>query len=124
MPAAVWAIVAACVLWGTTGTAASIVPDTVSPLAIGAATLGIGGLLLFAVNGPAAIRALRDPGARRWLVAGSLGVFVYPLAFYSSMDAAGVAIGNVVVLSLGEGLARARLVDELQLLLPVVAPEV
>ncbi|MDQ4138660.1 MAG: EamA family transporter [Actinomycetota bacterium] len=101
MPAAVWAIVAACVLWGTTGTAASIVPQTVSPLAIGAATMGIGGLLLFAVNGPVALRALRDPGSRRWLAAGSLGVFVYPLAFYSSMDAAGVAIGNVV--SLGTG---------------------
>jgi DME family drug/metabolite transporter len=101
MPAAAWAIVAACVLWGTTGTAASLVPDPVSPLAIGAATMGIGGMLLFAVNGRVAIRALRDPSARRWLAAGSLGVFVYPLAFYSSMDAAGVAIGNVV--SLGTG---------------------
>jgi drug/metabolite transporter, DME family len=101
MSAAVWAIVAACVLWGTTGTAASIVPDSVSPLAIGAATMGIGGVLLFAVNGPAALRAFRDPGARRWLLAGSIGVFVYPLAFYSSMDVAGVAIGNVV--SLGTG---------------------
>ena len=101
MPAAVWAIVAACVLWGTTGTAASIIPDSVSPLAVGAATMGIGGALLFAVNGPAAVRAFRDPAARRWLIAGSAGVFVYPLAFYSSMDIAGVAIGNVV--SLGTG---------------------
>jgi drug/metabolite transporter, DME family len=101
MSAAAWAIVAACVLWGTTGTAASLVPDTVSPLAIGAATMGIGGLLLFAVNGRVALRALRDPVARRWLAAGSLGVLVYPLAFYSSMEAAGVAIGNVV--SLGTG---------------------
>ena len=101
MPAAVWAIVAACVLWGTTGTAASIVPEPVSPLAIGAATMGVGGLLLFAVNGRVALLALRDPAARPWLAAGSVGVFVYPLAFYSSMDAAGVAIGNVV--SLGTG---------------------
>jgi DME family drug/metabolite transporter len=65
MPAAVWAIVAACVLWGTTGTAASLMPGTVSPLAIGAATMGIGGLLLFAVNGRVAVGALRDPAARR-----------------------------------------------------------
>jgi DME family drug/metabolite transporter len=101
MSAAAWAIVAACVLWGTTGTAASLVPDSVSPLAIGAATMGIGGLLLFGVNGRVALRALRDPAARRWLAAGSLGVLVYPLAFYSSMDTAGVAIGNVV--SLGTG---------------------
>jgi drug/metabolite transporter, DME family len=101
MPAAAWAIVAACVLWGTTGTAASLMPDEVSPLAIGAATMGVGGLLLFAGNGRVAVRALRDRAARRWLAAGSLGVLVYPLAFYSSMDAAGVAIGNVV--SLGTG---------------------
>jgi DME family drug/metabolite transporter len=101
MSAAAWAILAACALWGTTGTAASIVPASVSPLAIGAATMGTGGLLLFAANGPVAVRALRDPAARRWLLAGSAGVFVYPLAFYSSMDAAGVAIGNVV--SLGTG---------------------
>lgn len=101
MPAAAWAIVAACVLWGTTGTAASLVPDEVSPLAIGAATMGVGGVLLFVVNGRVALLALRDPAARGWLAAGSLGVLVYPLAFYSSMDAAGVAIGNVV--SLGTG---------------------
>lgn len=101
MPAAAWAIVAACVLWGTTGTAASLVPDPVSPLAIGAATMGIGGLLLFVVNGRVAVRALRDPAARRWLAAGSLGVLVYPLAFYTSMDVAGVAIGNVVALGTG-----------------------
>jgi DME family drug/metabolite transporter len=101
MPAAAWAIVAACLLWGTTGTAASLMPQEVSPLAIGAATMGIGGVLLFAVNGRVAVRALRNRDARRWLAAGSLGVLVYPLAFYSSMDAAGVAIGNVV--SLGTG---------------------
>ncbi len=30
---------------------------------------------------------------------GAVGVFVYPLAFYSGMDLAGVAIGNVVALA-------------------------
>jgi DME family drug/metabolite transporter len=101
MSAAVWAIIAASLLWGTTGAAASFVPESVSPLAIGAATMGIGGLLLLATSGSAALAALRDPASRGWLLAGALGVVVYPLAFYSSMDAAGVAIGNVV--SLGTG---------------------
>ena len=32
---------------------------------------------------------------------GAVGVFVYPLAFYSAMDLAGVAIGNVVALGSG-----------------------
>lgn len=95
------ALVIASILWGTTGTAASFLPESVSPLAIGASTMGIGGLLLFAVSARSAIRAWRDSAARPWLLLGALGVFVYPLAFYSSMGEAGVAIGNVV--SLGSG---------------------
>lgn len=95
------ALVLASVLWGTTGTAASFFPDNVSPLAIGASTMAIGGILLFAVSAGAAVRALRDPAARRWLFIGAVGVFVYPLAFYSAMDQAGVAIGNVVALGSG-----------------------
>lgn len=94
------AIVGASLLWGTTGTAASFLPDAVSPLAIGAATMGVGGLLLFVTAPRASIRVLRGP-ARRWVVAGAIGVFVYPLAFYSGMNLAGVAIGNVVALGLG-----------------------
>lgn len=88
-------------LWGTTGTAASFMPDGVSPLAIGAATMGIGGILLFVVSIRGSLAALRNPAAFRWLAIGAVGVFVYPLAFYSAMDLAGVAIGNVVALGSG-----------------------
>ena len=94
-------LVIASLLWGTTGTAASFLPAAVSPLAIGAATMTIGGLLLFAVSARTAIAVLRDRGSRRWLVVGAAGVFVYPLAFYSGMDLAGVAIGNVIALGSG-----------------------
>src|SRR5699024_2759328 len=41
---AIGAITITSVLWGTTGTAATLIPDA-SPLAIGAAALGVGGLL-------------------------------------------------------------------------------
>jgi DME family drug/metabolite transporter len=95
------ALVAASVLWGTTGTAASFLPADVSPLAIGASTMALGGILLFAVSARSAVAALRDPAARRWLTLGAVGVFVYPLAFYSAMDLAGVAVGNVVALGSG-----------------------
>lgn len=104
-----WALVLASLLWGTTGTAASFMPDSVSPLAIGAATMTIGGLLLFVFSARAALRAIRDAASRRWLLVGAIGVFVYPLAFYSSMDLAGVAIGNVV--SLGTGPVFAALLE-------------
>jgi drug/metabolite transporter, DME family len=89
------ALVLASVLWGTTGTAASLLPDTVSPLGIGASTFAVGGLLLFAFSARSSLAALRDRRSRRWI---ALGVVIYPLAFYSGMDAAGIAIGNVVAL--------------------------
>lgn len=101
MNSSTWALIVASLLWGTTGTAASFFPDNVSPLAVGASTMAIGGALLFAASARHALAAIRNPGARRWLLIGAVGVFVYPLAFYSSMDLAGVAIGNVV--SLGSG---------------------
>lgn len=105
----VLALVVASLLWGTTGTAASFLPDDVSPLAIGASTMGIGGLLLFATAPRSSLRALAVPEARRWLVIGAVGVIVYPLAFYLSMDLAGVAIGNVV--SLGTGPVFAAILE-------------
>ncbi len=104
-----WALILASLFWGTTGTAASFMPENVSPVAIGASTMAIGGLLLFIVSARASIAAIQDAASRRWLLIGSIGVFVYPLAFYSSMDLAGVAIGNVV--SLGTGPMFAALLE-------------
>ncbi len=95
------ALVLASLLWGTTGTTATFLPDDVSPLAIGASTMGIGGVLLFLVSARDAIGVLRDRTARRWVALGAVGVFVYPLAFYAGMDLAGVAVGNVVALGSG-----------------------
>lgn len=99
----------ASVLWGTTGTAASLLPESVPAVAVGASTMGVGGILLFAFSAGRAVTALKDARSRRWILLGSLGVFVYPLAFYSSMDLAGVAIGNVV--SLGSGPVFAALFE-------------
>jgi DME family drug/metabolite transporter len=105
----VWALVLASLFWGTTGTAASFLPANVSPLAVGASTMTVGGLLLFGVSAKPALHAIRDAAARRWLLLGALGVFAYPLAFYSSMHLAGIAIGNVV--SLGSGPVFAALLE-------------
>lgn len=96
-----WALIVASVLWGTTGTAASFLPDDVSPIAVGASTMGIGGALLFATAPRLSTRVLRDAATRRWVLLGAVGVVSYPLAFYAAMELAGVAIGNVV--SLGTG---------------------
>jgi len=95
------ALILSSVLWGTTGTAASFLPADVSPLAIGASTMAAGGILLFLLSARPAVAALCDPAARGWLLLGAVGVFVYPLAFYSGMAEAGVAVGNVVALGSG-----------------------
>ena len=88
-------VLVAAILWGTTGTAATFAAN-VGPLAIGAASLGVGGILQALVALPALARSLLDLRARWGIVAiGAVAVFVYPLAFYSSMHFAGVAIGTV-----------------------------
>jgi DME family drug/metabolite transporter len=106
------AIVLAALLWGTTGTVASTLPSDVGPLAVGAATMCVGGLLL-ALTAPRLTRGVLGGGATswRWLVPGAFGVVVYPLAFYSSMSLAGVAVGNVV--SLGTAPVFAALLERL-----------
>ncbi|MEU6537115.1 DMT family transporter [Streptomyces sp. NPDC047000] len=89
-------VLAASVLWGTTGTAATFAPDA-GPLAIGAAAMGLGGLLQALAAAPRLARytgRLRERRGTVLLGAGS--VAVYPLAFYSSMHLAGVAVGTVV----------------------------
>ncbi|MFB4193723.1 DMT family transporter [Streptomyces carpaticus] len=92
-------ILAAATLWGTTGTVASFAPAGASPLAIGAGTMGIGGLLTLALAGRSALAVLRS-GRRAlgWALLGALGIVIYPLAFYTSMAWAGVAVGTVVSL--------------------------
>jgi DME family drug/metabolite transporter len=87
---------AASVLWGTTGVSASFAPE-VGAAALGAAAMGLGGLL----QAGFAIRSIsRNAAALRrqwpWLLLGALCVAIYPLAFYASMRMAGVTVGTVV----------------------------
>jgi len=89
-------VLAASVLWGTTGTAATFAP-AVGPLAIGSAAMGLGGLLQ-AVTAVAPMARQREALRVQWrLVAlGGIAVAVFPLAFYTSMRVAGIAVGTVV----------------------------
>lgn len=73
----------------------------VSTFAIGAFTMGAGGIILAALTWPAVRRALSIPEARWWVLLGGIGVVVYPLAFYAGMRDAGVAVGNTVALGSG-----------------------
>ncbi|MFD9395286.1 DMT family transporter [Streptomyces sp. NPDC060000] len=105
-------VLAASVLWGTTGTAATLAP-AVGPLAIGAVAMGLGGLLqALTATGQIArnTAALRDQ--RGTVLLGAASVAVYPLAFYSSMHLAGVAVGTVV--SIGTAPLASALVERVR----------
>lgn len=93
------AITLTSLLWGTTGTAATFAPG-VGPLAIGAAALGIGGILQAVIAVPALSRSRTQLFAHGpTVLCGAVSVAIYPLAFYSSMHLAGVAVGSVVSLA-------------------------
>lgn len=91
-----FAIIFASFLWGTTGTVASYSPD-ISSWAIGAFSMGVGGLLLVITARNKLFLdyklLLTQPGT---LLLGAFSVAIYPLAFYTSMRLSGVAIGTVV----------------------------
>jgi len=92
----VFAIIIASFLWGTTGTAASFSPD-ISSLAIGAFSMGVGGVLLvFTARSKLFIDYKLMLKQSKVLFLGAFSVAIYPLAFYSSMRLSGVAIGTVV----------------------------
>jgi drug/metabolite transporter, DME family len=89
-------VLAASVLWGTTGTAATFAP-AVGPLAIGAAAMGLGGLLqALTAAAPMTRQRAALRGQWRLVLLGGAAVAVFPLVFYTSMRVAGVAVGTVV----------------------------
>lgn len=85
------------ILWGTTGTAQSFMPQTIHPLAVGASRLAVGGFSLLII-----LLVLRKINFRNWpwkstlYAAISMAVFQY--LFFSSVRLTGVAIGTVVTI--------------------------
>lgn len=90
------AVLSAAFLWGTTGTIATFAPN-LSPLAIGAAAMGGGGLLQVILARKSIKNNIAQINSNLVILAiGVISVFIYPLAFYSSMHLAGITIGTVV----------------------------
>lgn len=85
------------ILWGTTGTAQTFMPQTIHPLAVGASRLAVGGFSLLII-----LLILRKIDFRNWpwrstlYAAVSMAVFQY--LFFSSVRLTGVAIGTVVTI--------------------------
>jgi DME family drug/metabolite transporter len=100
---AVAAVLAAAVLFGTTGTAQALGPDGTSPLGVGAVRLAVGGLALLLVlplaagSSRAAIALWRTPLG---LLAGVCAA-LYQVCFFAAVDRAGVALGTLVTIGSG-----------------------
>ena len=94
---AVPAILFASVFWGTTGLAASTIPE-ISPVVIGASTMGLGGLIMAATAPKKTWAVLRTRFAWFAVIVGGLAIMTYTLVFYTGMSWAGVALGNVLAL--------------------------
>ena len=92
-------ILAAAVLWGTTGTAGSFAPASAPAAAVGAAGLVLGGLLLFLTGRGSVALLTRSDRSTRWTLAlGAVAVAGYPLSFYPAVANAGVAVATVITL--------------------------
>jgi drug/metabolite transporter, DME family len=99
---AVVAVIAACALFGTTGTVLQRGPAGTTTLGVGAARLLVGGATLALVA-----RIDRPAGGRRWrrfgrtaLLGGAM-VAVYQLSFFYATRHAGVALGTVCTIASG-----------------------
>lgn len=94
-------VVAAAVLWGTTGTAQALGPEAATPLGVGSLRLILGGLTLAAV----AMTTWRSEDLR-WLrrpatLVGAIGMAAYQPAFFTGVDRTGVAVGTMVAIGSG-----------------------
>lgn len=90
-------VLLAAVLWGTTGTAQTYLPQSAQPLTIGASRLAIGGLSLLLI-----MILMKKINFRTWpwkatIVAAICMALFQPL-FFTSVRVTGIAIGTVVAI--------------------------
>lgn len=91
-----WFVIAAAVLWGTTGTAQAFAPAGFDPLVIGALRLLVGGAALLALAvGRKQLGCWRDWKFWPTLLA-ALFTAGYQLCFFAAVAKTGVAVGTVV----------------------------
>ena len=93
-------VIAAAALWGSTGTAQSLLPAGLSSVWVGTLRLVIASLffgLLFAASGRPSRGSLRWRG----VVVGAACMTVYNFAFFGGVRATGVAVGTAIALGSG-----------------------
>ncbi|WP_339148223.1 MULTISPECIES: EamA family transporter [unclassified Sutcliffiella] len=90
-------IIIAAVLWGTTGTAQTFAPEAAHPVAIGAARLAVGGLLLLSLVFMSGGLSLKNWPLKSTILA-ALSMALFQPLFFTAVTVTGVAIGTVVAI--------------------------
>jgi DME family drug/metabolite transporter len=91
-------ILAAAVLWGTTGTAQALGPEGASPLAVGVLRILVGAsaLVAFALARKQGRAILSLP--RKDAIVAGLAIAAYQIAFFAGVSMAGVAVGTLIAI--------------------------
>jgi DME family drug/metabolite transporter len=93
-------VIAAAMLWGTTGTSQALAPQGAGPLAIGTLRMLVGGigLLAFALLRGKRLAALGRVCAWPWkaIVVAAACMAAYQVLFFSGVARTGVAVGTIV----------------------------
>ena len=91
-------ILAAALLWGTTGTSQALAPAGANPVALGALRLIIGGTALLAL----ALSRQSFRGILKWpilpTVVSAFFIAAYQLSFFAAVSITGVAVGTMVAI--------------------------
>ncbi len=94
---AVVLVLAAAVMWGTTGTARALAPADAAPLAVGAVRIAIGGVVLVVIA-----LARGTLLGTRWspvpAIVAAVAVAIYQLSFFEGVARAGVAVGTILAI--------------------------
>lgn len=93
-------ILAAAILWGTTGTSQALAPAGATPPVVGALRLAVGGLALLVYAGFRRSSGSLGAELRSWPLRALLGAAVcmaaYQLCFFAGVARTGVAVGTIV----------------------------
>lgn len=91
-------VVAAAILWGTTGTAQALGPPGAAPSAVGAVRILVGGAALLAVAAARGGLAAGRPWPPLATGAAAVSMAAYQPLFFTAVRSTGVAVGTVVAI--------------------------
>lgn len=97
MKGSIFFVLLAAILWGTTGTAQALAPDTAHPIAYGAMRLAFGGSVLFLF-----VAFQKKLTWAKWsyshLLLAAISMACYQPFFFSAVKLTGIAVGTVVAI--------------------------